>query len=167
MMNKKKEKKIRFNIIDALIIIVLVVAVFVGIKILSMKPILQDTEKRVATAVVELKEVEKALIDKIQVGDKIFLTVDNVDQAVIVGKTEPAPNEVLGLDQETNTYKYTSSQNSKYTSLITIEAEVKEDDANIYAGGTSLKVGKPVFVKGKGYSSKAYIVELETKAKGE
>lgn len=166
-MSKKKEKKIKFNSIDALVVVVLIVAVLIGVKILNMKPIIQDTEKRVVTAVVEIKEAEKALIDKIQVGDKIFLTVDNVDQATVVAKAEAIPNEVVGLDQESNTYKYTSSPNSKHATLVTIEADVKEDDANIYVGGTSLKVGKPVYIKGKGYSSKGYVVELETKAKGE
>ena len=167
-MSKNKEKKFRFNIIDALVVVILVVAVFIGVRILSLKPVAQENpEKRIATAVVEIKEVEKALLDKIQVGDKIFLTVDNVDEATVVAKTEAMPNEVIGLNQTNNTFQYSSSQNSKYTGLITIEAEVKEDDANIFVGSTSLKVGKPIFVKGKGYSAKAYVLELETKAKGE
>lgn len=166
-MSKNKERKIAFNGIDVLVIVGILVALVVGVRILNMKPLVQEVETRIATAVVELKEVDKALLDRIKVGDDIFLTVDNVDRAKVVAVTEPAPNELLGLDEQKGEYKYTSSPNSKYTGYVTVEAEVKEDDANIYAGSTSLKVGKAVFIKGKGYSSKGYVVELDTKAKGE
>lgn len=166
-MSKNKEKKMRFNIVDLLIVVGLIVALVVGVRILNMKPVIQDTEKSIATAVIEIKEVEKNLLDSINVGDTIFLTVDNVDTAKVVALSEPQPTQVLGLDTENGAYKYTSSNNTKYTGYITVEAEVEEDDANIYAGSTSLKVGKAVFVKGKGYSAKGYVVELDTKAKGE
>lgn len=162
-----KEKKTKFNIIDILIIVVLLVALAVGVRILNMKPTVQNTDPRVATAIVELREVEKSLLDSIQVGDDIFLTVDNVDAAKVVAVSEPQQTTTIGLDQEKGEFKYSSSNNSKYTGYITIEADVKEDDANIYAGGTSLKVGKAVFIKGKGYSAKGYVLELDTKAKGE
>ncbi len=166
-MSDKKQRKWRFNSIDVLVTLVLIGAVFIGTKILNMAPTMVEVETRIATAVVEIAGAEKALIDEIEVGDTIFLTVDNVDPATIIAKQEATPTTLLAFDEATNSYVETSTEEGVYKSLITIEAEVRENDANIYAGNTPLKVGAPVFVKGKGYSSKAYIVELETRAKGE
>lgn len=163
-----KKKKVHFNIIDILVIIVLIAAVFVGVKVLTLKPASQpEVETRIATAVVEIRDVEKHFIEQIEVGQKAYLTVDNVDEVTIIDSTGPLPNDILGFDLETGAYTYSSSENSRYKVQLTIQAEVKEDDANIYAGSTSLKVGKGLYIKGKGYSARGFVVELDTKAKGE
>ncbi|ONI38049.1 hypothetical protein AN640_02900 [Candidatus Epulonipiscium fishelsonii] len=151
--------KVKFNWIDGIITLVIIGVLCLGIKLLNRENISLLENKVPYTFVAEIANVEMALLEPIQPNDEIYLTVDNVDRAVI-SDVMIEPVETLIFDAKNVAYKEVVMP-KKYNGLITIEVMAQEDPANIMVGSTPIKVGKGIFVKGPGYSSKAHILEIK------
>ncbi len=149
-----------FNIIDIAILGVIAIVLVIGIRFLDRNPGSVTTPTTTVQALAEITWTDLNLLERITPGDEIYLTVDNVDKAVVVD-VALKPTIYTGFDQETQTYKETQGIGDSYTGYITIQAQAREDDANFYVGTTSLKVGAPIFIKGKGYSARAFILEMD------
>ncbi len=163
MSKTTSRKKFKFNIVDILIIIVLIGALIIGSRILGLgrqMGIGLDGTKAIFT--VELSDGTLELFNQMQVGDVVNIALDSVDYATITEISEPTPTMVQAFDTITGKYKFAAPQNPRYTAFITVEAEANENESSIYVGNTEVKVGKPVFIKGKGYSGKGFIVKLDT-----
>ncbi|PHV71279.1 hypothetical protein CS063_06200 [Sporanaerobium hydrogeniformans] len=163
MSKEINKKKMKFNIIDVVVIIVLIVAFIIGSRILGLgKKMGIGMEETKATFTVELRDAPLELFNQMQVGDEVNIAIDSVDYGRITAISEPEPTMVQAFDTTTGKYNFVAPQDPRYTAYITIEANANESDASVLVGNTEVKVGKAIFVKGKGYSGKGYVVELDT-----
>ncbi len=163
MSKATSKRKLKFNIVDVFIIIVLIGALIIGSRILGLgRKMGIGLDGTKATFTVELSEGTLELFNQMKVGDVVNIALDSVDYATITEISEPTPTTVQTFDTITGKYKFAAPENPKYSAFITVEAEANENESSIFVGNTEVKVGKPIFIKGKGYSGKGFIVKLDT-----
>ncbi|ONI38579.1 hypothetical protein AN639_11235 [Candidatus Epulonipiscium fishelsonii] len=152
--------KVKFNWIDGIIILIIIGVLGIGIHLLNRENVSFSKPKVPYNFLAEIANVDMDLLKPIKSGDEIYLTVDNVDKAIIKDvKIEPV--KTIIFDADTSVYKEVDMPH-KYNGFVTIEVMAHEDTANIMVGSTPIKVGKGIFVKGPGYSSKAHILDMKS-----
>ncbi len=152
------EKKVKFTVADAVIIlIILAAAAFGAVKLLPS--VMSGTEKELTTFTVMAQNKEEDFGNAVTIGDNVTISLTEKDGGVVRAvRTEPASQSAF------NSVDGTYSQRiipGKYDVYVTIEAETEVDDLGIRAGGTVLKVGAEAPVRGKGYASMGYIIEID------
>ncbi len=151
------EKKIKFTVID--VIIVLVVLIALGIGAVKVFPRLfnnSKNEKVDFTVMIQNKDADFA--DAITVGDSVTISLTEKDGGIVKAvKTEPA--KTMAYNSIDNTYS-NEVIDGKTDVYITIEADTAVSDLAVKAGGTAVKVGSEIPVRGKGYASMGYVIEI-------
>ena len=117
-----------------------------------------------ATFVVEFRNKEQGFEEKIAVGDLVKDSIRNFDIGV-VEKVEAVPELTTTVD-ETSRKMIETVVPGEVTIYVTISCDAVENEKEIAVAhnGYVLKVGKQVFIKGKGYGSAGYIFNLKTEA---
>lgn len=158
-----KEKK-RFGALDAVIILLVLAAAAVVVLYFNLSG--GGTAVEVEYTV-EFKAVRKTFEGMPQVGDKVYDSVKGYYLGV-----------VTDVWYEESTYYTWNHYEQQYETAVApneIDCFLKilsnglENDDVITVGSdnTDVRVGKLMFVKGKGYANSGYIVGLTTKEKGE
>ena len=130
------EKKAKFTAIDAIIILVILAVIVVGaIKILPS--FTNGSEK----------------------GDDVTISLTEKDGGV-VKNVESKPAETMVYNSIDGTYSNEVIE-GKYDVYVTIEADTDVSDLAIKAGGTAVKVGAEIPVRGKGYASTGYVIGID------
>lgn len=151
------KKKAKFTVIDAVIIIaVLAAAVFGAKKLLPSIMNMGDTQKINFT--VMLQKEDPTFADAIAVGDNVTISLTEKDGGVVKDvKSEPA--QTLAYNSIDGTYA-NQTIDGKCDVYVNIEADVTASDLALKAGGTAVKVGAEIPVRGKGYASTGYVIEI-------
>ncbi len=139
--------KKRFNIIDALIVLVILCVAVFGtyfVKQFTTKEI-EDTK----TIVFEVTKVKESLSDYIVEGDVVYDGTQNTELGKIVS-FEAMPAATTGTDIKTGKLIKTTVPN-KYDYLITIEADKNKE----------LQVGKHLWIETGHFKAEGYVVEIE------
>lgn len=151
------EKKVKFTVIDAVIILVVLAALAVGVK--KVMPMLAGgtgTEKVDFTVLVQKEDIGFA--DAITVGDNVTVSLTEKDGGTVKEvKAEPAVT--MAYNSIDGTYA-NETIDGKYDVYITIEADAKVSDLAVKTGGTAVKVGAEIPVRGKGYASMGYVIAI-------
>ncbi|OOB79408.1 MAG: hypothetical protein BEN19_07640 [Epulopiscium sp. Nuni2H_MBin003] len=158
-------KNLKFSIIDIAVILAFAVIVAVGIILLGQGSVAIAAKTVQIEVIAEIASVDKPLIESIGL-DQIYLTVDNVDTATITNVELETYQETI-YNKYSNSYELVDNVNNKYNGIITFVTEVTESDMDFMRGSTKIKVGLPVYIKGKGYSARAYIIEMRVIGGGE
>ncbi|MBP3294508.1 MAG: DUF4330 domain-containing protein [Clostridia bacterium] len=138
------KRKLRFNAIDALIILVIAAAVFVLLYVFVFSGRGTQTAAEVTTTtiryVVELQNMDEHLQDA---GKKGQLVEDAVERKKIgtVSGIQAVPFEKITFDY-VNGRETTSSVEGKVTLKITIEAQAVETDRAFTVDGCEIRVGQ-------------------------
>jgi hypothetical protein len=119
-----------------------------------------DVKKVMVTYTVELSGVDQDLYDLIVVGEELKDNLRTLYLGKIIDKSK-TPASVVYWNKEAKQFFETENAN-KDTVLVTIEAEGQEDDISVSIGEILIKVGRQLYLKGKGYTSAGYIVEMKT-----
>lgn len=154
-----EKKKRHPNWID-IVFVVLIAAVALTAYWLSHNQ--SDATEQVVsrTYVLELTELEPAMAESIQVGDKVIDNVKNYDIGVVTG-LEIIPAAITVLDEESGVYRL-SELPGKVTALVTIEADTLESVSDISTvSGYSLRVGTRVSCTVGELTASGYILSLE------
>ncbi|MCC8159719.1 MAG: DUF4330 domain-containing protein [Oscillospiraceae bacterium] len=152
------EKKVKFTVIDAIIIlIVLAAAVVCAVKIVPSFMQSSDSQKVSFTVMIQSKD--KDFADAITVGDNVTISLTEKDGGIVTDvKAEPAKtivyNSIDGVYSE-------DVMEEQYDVYVTVEADADVSDLAIMTGGTAIKVGADIPVRGKGYASNGYIIEID------
>lgn len=149
------EKKAKFTVIDA--VIILIVLAVVGFGAVKLASALTDKTNATAEFLVELTMKEQELADAMQVGDRITMSLTEKDGGVIK-KIETRPAVQMVYDSINGEYR-NETIDGKIDIYITVEADVEVSDVAVKMGGTSIQVGTDIPVRGKGYASSGYILE--------
>lgn len=159
-----KDKKIRFNGMDAFIIIA-VIAVLAAAYIflgrgsggVSGGTASKNVE---VTAVVELTSRTKEFCELIQVGD-VVLVGEKEKMRTNVKSVEVLPAKTTGYDILEGRVPR-SELPGEYDVQITLVGEGAETDKSIQMNGAEIRVGQKAVTAGKGWSGQGYVIGLET-----
>ena len=141
------EKKAKFTAIDAIIILVILAVIVVGaIKILPSFTSGSEKEK-------------EDFANAITIGDDVTISLTEKDGGV-VKNVESKPAVTMVYNSIDGTYSNEVIE-GKYDVYVTIEADTDVSDLAIKAGGTAVKVGAEIPVRGKGYASTGYVIGID------
>ncbi len=149
------EKKAKFTVIDAVIILIVLAAV--GFGAMKLVSALTDSTNGKAEFLVELTMKEQELADAMKVGDKVTMSLTEKDGGVIKN-IETKPAEQMVFDSIKGEYRNETVE-GKIDIYVTVEADVEISDIAVKMGDTSIQVGTNIPVRGKGYASSGYILE--------
>ena len=154
------QKKVRFTVIDALIIIFVIAAgAFAVFKFMPARMSSQGGKTK-AVFTVMISQKEKDFADAISIGDTVSISNKEKDTGTVVA-VESQPAESLQFNSIDGDYKMQTSPD-KYDVFVTIEGEASEDEKLVSVGTTPVKVGLEMPVRGKGYASMGFVVGLDT-----
>ena len=149
------ERKAKFTVIDAVIILVLLAVI--GFGAIKVMPSMIGASKEPVDLVVQLTMKEQSLADAMQIGDRVTMSLTEKDGGVIKDiKVEPAVQMVFNSID--GVYK-NEVVPDKVDIYVTVEAEAEVSDIAVKVGGTNIQVGSEIPVRGKGYASMGYILE--------
>lgn len=151
------EKKRKFTVIDVVIILIVIAAAAVGVKKV-LPSILHPSGMEHITFTVMLREQDDSFAAAINEGDRVTISLTEKDGGVVQSiRTEPATT--LAYNSIAGSYANETIE-GKTDVYVTIEADVKTNDLALKAGGTAVKVGAEIPVRGKGYASMGYVIEI-------
>lgn len=151
------EKKVRFTGIDVIIVIVVLAVLAVGGAMLLPKIMnTSETEKVDFTVMIQSKDENFA--NAVTVGDNVTISLTEKDGG-IVKAVESKPAEAMAYNSIDGTYSNEVIE-GKYDVYITIEADASISDLAVKTGGTAVKVGSEIPVRGKGYASTGYVIDI-------
>lgn len=159
MESEPRVKKI--NLLDAVIILVVIIACLFGYKFISNKQTetFSGNSNKVEYVIRTMESMPEAF-KMIEEGTTIYDSLKNY-QIGTVTKKELVPTEKYEINLSDGTYEKTELPMEETVDMVlTIEANAKITDQNILIGDYIIKVGKEVFVKGRGYAGKGYIVSI-------
>ena len=125
------EKKAKFTAIDAIIILVILAVIVVG----AIKILPSFTGDDVT---ISLTEKDGGVVKNVESKPAVTMVYNSIDGTY--------SNEVI---------------EGKYDVYVTIEADTDVSDLAIKAGGTAVKVGAEIPVRGKGYASTGYVIGID------
>ena len=138
------KRKLRFNAIDALIILVIAAAVFVLLYVFVFSGRGTQTAAEVTTTtiryVVELQNMDEHLQDAVKKGQLVEDAVERKKIGTVSG-IQAVPFEKITFDY-VNGRETTSSVEGKVTLKITIEAQAVETDRVFTVDGCEIRVGQ-------------------------
>lgn len=152
------EKKVKFTVIDAVIILAVIIAVGIGaVKILPK--FLNNSKNETVEFTVLVQNKDSDFADAITIGDSVTISLTEKDGGK-VKEVKPEPAKTLAYNSIENTYSNEVIE-GKTDVYITIEADTSVSDLAVKAGGTAIKVGTEIPVRGKGYASMGYVIEID------
>lgn len=138
------KRKLRFNAIDALIILVIAAAVFVLLYVFVFSGRGTQTAAEVTTTtiryVVELQNMDEHLQDAVKKGQLVEDAVERKKIGTVSG-IQAVPFEKITFDY-VNGRETTAAVEGKVTLKITIEAQAVETDRAFTVDGCEIRVGQ-------------------------
>lgn len=156
------ENKPKFNLVDALIIVLILAVATVGVLFVKSKTGAGNSGSVTVRYAVEFKEKDEAL------GEMFKLALENKEGATVTEK-DKIPAKIVGVEvvpstmtvANSNTGKLTKSEiEGKYDIIVTLESLATETDRDISLGATPIAVGEELAVHGRGISGFGYVVSI-------
>lgn len=160
-----ENKKVKFNGIDVLIIVLIIAVACAGFYILygrNQAGVVSAQDTKV-TVVVELTGREQNLADEIKVGDTVMIGEKDKMPAV-VENVEIVPAKMTGYDTINGAVK-NSLIPGQVDIRITMSGDGSETEKSVEISGVSIRVGEETVVASKGWAGKGYVIGLETDSK--
>lgn len=154
-------KKARFNIIDAIIIIIVLIIVFLGYKLINSSDNQLNSGNYKTTSIsyeVLSSGNSRESVDMPEIGDDVYdsTTTDYLGEISNVSITE---HEDIYYDENSGVYVEKIVPNS-YDIKITITGEGYSTESDIFVNGHNIKVGDLLNVKSKGYVFITYVINI-------
>jgi len=154
-------KKFKFNIVDILVVIAIVVVIAAGVWYLSTAGAGDDVY---TYFVVEFTGRMPGTENDIEIGGEIRDSIRNYFLGHVVDvRSQPA--ELLTFDNTTNRF-VRSVLPGRYDVFVTVRGVGTENDSVIQANGQPVRVGQEMFLRGRGYAGIGFITELWTMERG-
>lgn len=153
----KSNKKIKFGIIDILIIVFVIIALLVGYKFLNGGAENSGNEKMISY-VIELKNQPDDYKELIKIGDDIKDSIKGGYLGKVAGVEFKDATEVIE-NKNDGTFSVAKYED-RYDVYVTIEGTPTSFGDNIMFASQEIKVGKNIYIKNKNYVGSGYIVEM-------
>ena len=152
------EKKRKFTVVDVIIILVVLAVLAFGAKKL-LPSILHPSGMQRITFTVMLPQQDDNFAEAVQIGDKVTISLTEKDGGV-VKEVKPEPAMAIAFNSIDGSYANEVIE-GKTDVYVTVEADVVSSDLALKTGGTAVKVGAEVPVRGKGYAAMGYVIEID------
>ncbi len=159
--------KPKFNIIDGLITVAIVLIVAVGVFLI--KGMGDGNASGMSTNTNAIFKIQLTKAEKI-LADQFAAAMDN-DETVWIGVKERFEGKIQDVEVSPSARMTTDMRTGKailaedpttYDVTITVKAAAVETDSAISASGTAIRVGEEAAIRGKGMAGYGFIVGLET-----
>lgn len=151
-------KKIKFSVIDIIIVVFLAMVIVVGFMKIKNTIISDEKAEKIHFSVLATN-VDAGTKDIITVGDEVSISLKEKAYAKVVGVTE---TEHFEDKFSANLGKYVSQAIAgKADVLLSLECMANVSDTEILNGNVSIRVGEESYIHGKGYSLHGYIVTVD------
>lgn len=151
-------KKTRFNLIDAAIVIVVLAVMVIGIKMLKVDT-LSNSANGKATFTVLASKYDEGTGEIIKPGDEVSISFSEQAFATVISVSEEPCKEHRFIS-ERGVY-VTHELEGKCDLKIVLSCPASVSDTEIANGEVPIRVGSEMPVRGKGYTVKGYVIELE------
>ena len=151
------EKKVKFTVVDAVIIVVVLAAVVIG-AVKFLPSVINPAKTEKVDFTVLLQNEDETFADAVTVGDRVTISLTEKDGGT-VKEVRSEPAKTLAYNSIDGTYA-SEVINGKYDVYVTVEADMEINDLALRTGGTPVKVGAEVPLRGKGYASMGYVIEI-------
>ncbi len=150
-------KKSKWTIIDT-VIVVAAAAVLAAAGVIFGPSLMEPSTNETITFTVMIQDREKGIAAAMSEGDNVTLSLTEKDGGVIKSvRTEPTV--VMVYDSIDGVYR-NEVNDEREDIYIEIEADCKVTDKSITTGDTDIKVGADIPVRGKGYATNGYIIDI-------
>lgn len=156
--------KKKWTLIDTLITAVALIAVIFSATKLAPS-ILNSKENSTVEFTVLLSDREQGFSKAFGVGDKVTLSLTEKDGGVIKSVSAQEANQMV-YNSMTGVYSNITNPDKEDITLV-ITADCSIDDIAIKTGDTAIKVGVDIPVRGKGYATSGYIIDINDDVKEE
>ncbi len=150
-------KKTKWTIIDTLIILAVVAVCFVGYKMFGSKIVTPAQSNKVEIVVMASKK-SKGFSEAVKIGEKANLSLTEKNGGIVT-RVEKKPASTLTLNSVLGTYQNVLNE-EKEDVYIYVEAECDISDKHIKIGDTIVRVGENIAIRGKGYASEGFVVQI-------
>ena len=147
----------KWTVIDTLIVVA-VVAVIAGAAAMFGSKLFDKSTKKNVEFTIMIDDKEKGLSDTMSVGDKVTLSLTEKDGGTIKD-IRSETSKVMVYDGINGVYR--NETNEEHEDIyVTVTADCNINDKAIKTGGTDIKVGKEIPVRGKGYATLGFVIEI-------
>ncbi len=154
-------KKMRFTLIDALIVLAAIIVCAAGVLLLSDGD--TSAEKQEVYLTVLATKVDEGIKNIITEGEKVSISFSEEAYATVLGvEEEPCLESEYS---ETKGSYVTHEVEGKSDIKIYLKCDANVSDTQIKNGDVPIRVGAAMPVRGKGYAVKGYVIELEESTK--
>ncbi len=137
------KRKLKFNAVDALIILLIAAVVFVLLYIFVLSENKDDSTAvnyKTIQYVVEVSNIEERFAESVKEGQAVQDAVERKNIGTVVG-VQPVEYRKSGFDYENNV-EIVSSVENKITLKITIEAQAVDTERAFIVDGCEIRVGQ-------------------------
>ncbi len=153
-----EKQKTKFTVIDAVIILVVLLALIIGGKLLLPR-FMTPSDTQTVSCRVLLADKEKALADSMKVGDRVTMSLTEKDGGVITG-IDVTPAKKAVFDSISGMY-VTQEIPNKCDIYVTLDVDAQVSDVAVKDGSVILQVGAETPIRGKGYASMGYTIAVD------
>lgn len=153
-------KKIKWTLIDTLIVILVIVAGVALMSVFGKKTATGDMKK--IEAVVLIANEETYVGDALAVGDEITISLTEKDSGTLKA-VEIKDAEAMTFNSIDGTYA-TEPIEGKVDIYATVELLAAENNFAFTCGSTKVKVGEKMPFRSKGYALEGFVVEINEKS---
>lgn len=153
-MNKGK-----FGIIDILIVISIVIATIIGISLARKPELVEQADSQVINYSFEVTNVGEEFIDNMNIGDSLYHSSKDTYLGELLDY-EVSPSQIFHRDTEKGEVVILDSPMHIDVKMI-IEVEARVQNGILKVEDEDIMVGRGLPIKGKGYASYGFIVEIE------
>lgn len=152
--------KAKFNIIDALIILLIIAVGAAGYLFLNGRSEVVSNDKNVKIRYnIELSEKGEYMTDLFKEGDRVTVGEKEKLPAVIVG-AEVKPAVQSSFDEVNGRY-INAEIPEKYDIVLTLESDATDSAGQVSVAGSAVRVGSSTMVKGRNFAGNGYITDLK------
>ncbi len=153
--------KAKWNVMDGIILLVLLIAVAAGGFFLSGRGKTQtQAQNKTVQLVVELKEEREAFTSLPKVGDAVAVGEKEKMQTVVT-HVEVKPATKLTYDT-INGRGLETEIPGRYDVLLTLQGSGTENDRTVEIAGNAVRVGNEVVVRNKNWAGAGFILAVDT-----
>lgn len=159
---KSKKNRIRFNFIDVLIILAILLLGAIVVNLFFPNFVLdysKNAEKEIQYTV-EFLCVDESLTDKIKENDTVVDSVSKYSVGTVMTVDRNTPYTELEYDEINGTGKLAAYEN-KYNVLVTISVKAEYNEGDGYSvGGKRIAVGEKFSLRFPDYAAEGYCINL-------
>jgi len=155
--------KKRFNIVDALLILLIVAAVAVCLLFLRSRGSVGASESTKVHFTVELRRVSREMIDCVEaagIGSNVYRSTDGEYLGTLenISYQTHVETEYAAALGEYAQYEVSD----RYLLYLDIVGDGAQSATDFSVNGNAIRIGQEMFVKGKGYAAGGYVVGIST-----